>query len=179
VNASSALTGWQQFVLVLLRFSIGWHFFYQGLGKLQAAHWTSESYLRSATGPAGELFHKMADYGMWLKFADQGTMWGLLVLGVLLMVGLFTRTATVLSMGLLLLFYAAQPPLPIHGFSVRTPDGTELYVNKVMIEMMALLVSLAFDTGRISGLDMLLGPWWRRRRERGSTAPAQVESPNA
>ncbi len=170
MNRPDALTAWQQFVLVLFRFSIGWHVFYQGLGKLQAAHWSSESYLRTATGPLGWVFQWMAGQTAWLKLADQGTMWGLLILGLLLMIGLFTRTASLLAMGLLLLFYVAQPPLPYHGFAMRTPDGTELYVNKILIEIMALLVTLAFDTGLISGLDMIVGPWWRRaRRQPGST----------
>jgi thiosulfate dehydrogenase [quinone] large subunit len=106
----------------------------------------------------------MADQTTWLKLADQGTMWGLMILGFLLMIGLFTRTASILAMGLLLLFYVAQPPLPFHGFVLRTLDGTELYINKVLIEMMALLVALVFDSGKISGLDMLLGPWFRRIR---------------
>ncbi len=173
MNRPNALTAWQQFVLVLFRFSIGWHIFYQGLGKLQAAHWSSESYLRTAIGPLGSVFRWMAEQSTWLKLADQGTMWGLLVLGFLLMIGLFTRTASLLSMGLLLLFYVAQPPLPLHGFAVRTPDGTELYVNKILIEIMALLITLAFDTGHISGLDMIVGPWWKRARQPGS-APAQA-----
>jgi thiosulfate dehydrogenase [quinone] large subunit len=161
---SATLTGWQQFVLVLFRFSIGWHLFYQGLGKLQSPHWSSESYLRSASGPLAGLFNYMANQTAWLKLADQGTMWGLLILGFLLMIGLFTRTASVLAMGLLLLFYVAQPPVPFHGFALRTMDGTELYVNKVLIEVMALLIALVFDTGKISGLDMVVGPWFGRIR---------------
>jgi thiosulfate dehydrogenase [quinone] large subunit len=174
VNRPDALTAWQQFVLVLFRFSVGWHIFYQGLGKLQAAHWTSESYLRTATGPLGWLFHRMAEQSTLLKFADQGTMWGLFILGLLLMVGLFTRTASLLAIGLLMLFYVAQPPLPVHGFAVRTPDGTELYVNKIMIEVMALMVTLVFDTGRVSGLDMIVGPWLRRFRGEPGRTPAQA-----
>ena len=174
MNRPIALTAWQQFVLVLVRFSVGWHIFYQGLGKLQVARWTSESYLRGATGPLGWLFQRMAEQSTLLKLADQGTMWGLLVLGLLLMVGLFTRTASLLAMGLLMLFYLAQPPLPAHGFAVRTPDGTELYVNKILIEVMALLVTLAFDTGRISGLDMIVGPWLRRTRRLPGNTPAQA-----
>jgi thiosulfate dehydrogenase [quinone] large subunit len=174
VNRPDALTAWQQFLLVLFRFSVGWHIFYQGLGKLQSAHWTSESYLRSAMGPLGWVFQKMAEQTALLRLADQGTMWGLLILGLLLMIGLFTRTASLLAMALLLLFYLAQPPLPVYGFAVRTPDGTELYVNKILIEIMALLVTLSFDTGRISGLDMIVSPWLRRARRQPGATPAQV-----
>jgi thiosulfate dehydrogenase [quinone] large subunit len=175
LKPADTLTGSQQFVLVLFRFSIGWHLFYQGWGKIQAAHWSSESYLRAATGPLAAVFERMANQPLWLRLADQGTMWGLTILGLLLMIGLFTRAASLLSIGLLLLFYAALPPLPFHGFAVRTPDGTELYVNKVLIEILALLVSLVFDTGKISGLDMLVGPWLRRVRSRGNREAAPVD----
>jgi thiosulfate dehydrogenase [quinone] large subunit len=176
LKPADSLTASQQIVLVLFRFSIGWHLFYQGWGKIEAAHWSSESYLRAATGPLAGVFEYMANQTAWLRLADQGTMWGLLILGLLLMVGLFTRIASILAIGLLLLFYAAMPPLPFHGFALRTPDGTELYVNKVLIEILALLVSLVFDTGKISGLDMLVGRWFRRVRPgvNGRAAPADL-----
>jgi len=161
---AEGLTAWQQFLLVLLRFTIGWHLFYQGLGKLQSPHWSAEGYLRAATGPLAALFQKMAASGAWLALADRATVWGLIVLGMLLMVGLFTRPASAGAILLLALFYAAQPPLPAHGFAARTPDGSELYANKVTIEILALLVALAFDTGRISGLDLLVRQWFARRR---------------
>ncbi len=164
MNSTTTLTGWQQFLLVLFRFSIGWHLFYQGLGKLQAVRWTSEGYLTSATGPLASLFQKMAAYPTLLRLGDLATMWGLTIAGLLLMLGLLTRTASVLAMLLLLLFYVAQPPLPVHGFAVWTRDGSELYVNKVFIEILALLVCLVFNTGKISGLDMLVGPWLRKLR---------------
>ncbi len=165
MNSSNTLTGWQQFLLVLFRFSVGWHLFYQGLGKYQAVKWTSEGYVAAATGPLAPLFQKMAAHPVLLKLGDYGTIWGLMIFGCLLMVGLFTRTASVLSILLLLLFYAAQPPLPVYGFAVWTRDGSELYVNKVLIEILALLVCLVFNTGRISGLDIWVGPWFRRFRQ--------------
>ncbi len=176
VNSTNGLTGWQQFLLVLFRFSIGWHLFYQGLGKLQAVRWTSEGYLLAATGPLAPLFQRMASHPILLRIGDVATMWGLVVLGTLIMVGLFTRTASALAIGLLLLFYLAQPPLPVYGFAVWTRDGSELYVNKVFLEVMALLVCTAFNTGQISGLDMLLGVWHRKSPASDSTS-ARVSAP--
>ncbi len=164
MNLSNALTGWQQFVLVLFRFSIGWHLFYQGLGKLQAARWTSEGYLLTATGPLAGVFQKMAANPTLLRICDLATVWGLMILGFLIMIGLLTRTASILAILLLFSFYVAQPPLPVYGFAVWTRDGSELYVNKVFLEMMAILICLAFDTGRISGLDMLIAGRFRRSR---------------
>ncbi len=176
MKAEIRLTGWQQFLLVLVRFSIGWHLFYQGYGKAAALHWSADSYLRYATGPLAWLFQKMASSAWWLKIADQGTIWGLMILGVLLMVGLLTRVSSVAAILLLMSFYAAQPPLQFYGFPSHTPDGSEMYVNKVLIEVLALMLCLAFNTGRISGLDMLVQPWLQRvrSRSRSQTAPADA-----
>jgi hypothetical protein len=39
-------------------------------------------------------------------------------------------------------------------------EGSYLFVNKTLVEAVAVLVLLSFDTGRIAGLDRL----WRERR---------------
>lgn len=164
MSPSALLTSWQQFLLVVLRFSIGWHLFYQGFGKLQAVRWSAQPYLSSATGPFASLFHWVAATPRWLGVADAATVWGLMIAGVLLMIGLFTRTASVAGILLLVLFFAAQPPVPRHGFAAQGPEGFELYVNKVLIEILALALTVAFNTGRISGLDMLVSQWIRKKR---------------
>jgi uncharacterized membrane protein YphA (DoxX/SURF4 family) len=46
--------------LVLLRLAIGWHFLFEGVEKLNSDSWTSEVYLREASGPAAPLFHWLA-----------------------------------------------------------------------------------------------------------------------
>jgi thiosulfate dehydrogenase [quinone] large subunit len=157
LSPSESLTARQQFVLVLFRFAVGWHLFYQGMGKLQAARWSALGYLKGATGPLDGFFHWMAADSRLVQLADRATVWGLMAVGMLVMIGLMTRIAAVAGMLLLLLFYLAQPPLPDHGFIQPTIDGYEMYVNKVLLEVLALaIVGLVFDTGRISGLDLLV-----------------------
>ena len=174
LNPGGRFSSWQQFVLVLSRFCVGWHLFYQGLGKLQAAHWSAEGYLKSATGPLSSQFSKLAANAAWMALADRATIWGLMIAGVLLMLGLFTRLASVGAILLLLLFYLAHPPFPVHGFGAPTINGFELYVNQVLIEILVIVVCLAFRTERISGLDMLLHDW-RQRRKYGSSPEAKYE----
>lgn len=48
------------FLLVLLRLSIGWHFFFEGVEKVKTPGWSSEPYLREASGPAAPMFRWMA-----------------------------------------------------------------------------------------------------------------------
>jgi thiosulfate dehydrogenase [quinone] large subunit len=175
--SSAPLNAWQQFLLVTLRFAVGWHLFYQGLGKLTAVRWSAAGYLRGATGPFDSWFHRLAASGTWVMVADRATVWGLMLVGLLLMVGLFTRAAALGAIALLALFYLAQPALSDHGFGRATVDGYELYVNKVVIEILALaVVGLAFHTGRISGLDLLLGRWTARSRARRDAMPEPIPS---
>lgn len=48
------------FLLVLLRLAIGWHFVFEGAEKVQSPTWTSEPYLREASGPLAPTFRWMA-----------------------------------------------------------------------------------------------------------------------
>ncbi len=166
MNQSSGATRVQKFLLVLLRFSIGWHLFYQGLGKLRAVEWTARGYLGAATGPFAPLFQSIADGPRLMALADFSTVWGLMVLGILLMVGLFTRVSALGGIALLMLFYLAAPPLAAEGFTVMSSEGAELYVNKTLLEALALLLVLSFPTGQMVGLDILI----RYRRESKQTA---------
>ncbi len=46
-------------MLVLLRITVGWHFLYQGIAKLEDEDFTSANYLWAAKGPLGPLYRKM------------------------------------------------------------------------------------------------------------------------
>jgi uncharacterized membrane protein YphA (DoxX/SURF4 family) len=46
--------------LVLLRLTIGWHFLVEGLEKLHDPNWSSEGYLREASGPLAPTFRELA-----------------------------------------------------------------------------------------------------------------------
>ena len=149
------LSSWQKTILVVLRFAIGWHLFYQGFGKIVAVEWSAEGYLSASWGP----FIRIAENPTLLWLADLTTIWGLMILGFFLMIGLFTRFSAVLGAGLLLMIYAAVPPLDYSGFVYSTNQGSELYVDKTLIEVIALIVTASFETGRILGLDILVRYW--------------------
>lgn len=153
------LNGWQKTILVILRFAIGWHLFYQGFGKIISPYWSAEGYLTASWGP----FLKIAENATLLSLADLTTMWGLMILGVFLMVGFLTRLSAVLGAGLLIMIYMAVPPLDYTGFVYSTSQGSELYVDKTLIEILALIVVASFNTGRILGLDILVR-YWRANR---------------
>lgn len=90
-----------------------------------------------------------------LQWADWTTRWGVFLVGVCLLFGLFSRTACAVGAGFLLMFYLAMPPLPGLPDNPRV-EGTYLYINKNFIEMLALLTLATTSSGRWIGLDGLL-----------------------
>ena len=154
----------QQFLLVLLRFVVGWHLFYQGLGKLWIVGWSARGYLENASGPLENVFQSLAARPWLMTLADFAVVWGLMLVGLLLMLGLFSRLAALGGFLLLFLFFAAAPPMPYLGFSVPGPEGSELYVNKTLIEALLLIVLAVLPTGHMAGLDILVSSWRRRRK---------------
>lgn len=166
MNRFNQLTPTHKILLLVLRFCIGWHLFYQGLGKFLAVEWTSRGYLENATGPFSGIFHWIVENPSLMALADAGTKWGLVILGLGLMLGLFTRLSALGGFALLMLFYLASPALVPDGFMVPSAEGTELYVNKTLIEALALSLILVFPTGQIAGLDILVRHWTTNRNRR-------------
>lgn len=89
------------------------------------------------------------------------TMWGLTIIGGLLVAGLFTRLAAVAGAGLLSMFYLAAPPWP--GTPPEVGIEHNFIVNKVFIEVVALLAFASLPTGRWFGVDALFAALFRRR----------------
>lgn len=156
------LSSAQQFALVLLRTLIGWHFLYEGYYKLVSpawssdgtplGAWTSASYLRGASGPLARLFQRLIDAG-WTPWLDTTVKASLLLIGLSLVLGLFTRAGCWGALLLLFLFYVLY--IPLAGIPQPGSEGAYLIVNKTLIEGAAVCVLLAFDTGAIAGLDLL------------------------
>ena len=169
---SLALNRTQQTALVMLRTFIGWHFLYEGLVKLVWPAWTragapmgrfsSAGYLRSSTGPFADVFRAFAD-ASWLPWLDLLVAWSLLLVGLALMLGLFTQVACAGAIALLALFYLSW--LPTRGVYEPGTEGNYLLVNKNLVEAAAVFVVLVFRTGRIAGLDVALA------RPRAAAAP--------
>jgi len=141
--------------LVVLRILVGWHFLYEGVAKITNPYWTSAGYLQESEGWFSDWFTSLANSPGALAVADNLNQWGLVLLGLALLLGIFTRAAAVLGIILLALYYLAAPPFP--GLEYAMPvEGSYLIVNKILIELAALLVILGFPTAHRVGLDRLL-----------------------
>jgi thiosulfate dehydrogenase (quinone) large subunit len=170
-----ALSGSQQVALVVLRTLIGWHFLYEGYFKLlrpawnrsgvPLAPWSSAGYLRGSSGPLAGLFQGFAD-SRWLGAIDTLMVAALVLVGLSLLLGLFTQAGCVGALLLLSMFYLSS--IPTSGVLQTGAEGAYLLVNKNLVEAAAVVVLLLFGTGRIAGLDRL----WRGRAARVQEAVA-------
>lgn len=158
----------QQIALIALRTVIGWHFLYEAYYKICSpawspagaplARWTAAGYLRGASGPLAGLFQRMVDAG-WTPWLDRTVKISLLLIGLSLILGLFTKGGSWGALLFLSMFYLLY--IPTIGVPQPNNEGTYLIVNKTLIEAAAVCVLLAFDTGTIAGIDLL----WKRNRE--------------
>jgi len=154
-KASFNYTKGQLSMLVLLRVLIGWHFLYEGIVKVLNPNWSSLGYLMDSQGFLAGFFHSLATNPNVLQVVDFLNMYGLLAIGLGLILGCFTQIATVAGMLLLALYYLSH--IPFVGASYALPtDGSYLWVDKTLIELIALAVLFVLPTGRYIGLDRFI-----------------------
>lgn len=145
---------WQQGVIVALRFLIGWHFLYEGLHKLIHPEWSSLAFLANAQWIFSGVGEWMVTNPGVLNTVDFLNTWGLIAIGLGLVLGLFTRIASIAGALLLLLYYLFNPPFI--GMELGAPlEGNYLMVNKTLIEAVMLLYMAVTPLSRYLGLDML------------------------
>ncbi|MFB3902148.1 MAG: hypothetical protein ACE15E_01735 [Acidobacteriota bacterium] len=165
----------QKILLVGLRMAIGWHLLYEGVAKLLISGWTSADYLQTATGIFAGVFRWLASAPLLLKTVDLVNIWGLILIGLALLLGCGTRLASLFGVCLIALYYLAHPSLI--GTDFRLPvEGHYLFVNKNVVELAALLVFAFFPMRALWGIDQLL---LRLRRMRaGGASDQSLASPS-
>lgn len=149
---SFKLAKWQLISLVTLRVLIGWHFLYEGMVKLINPDWSAAGYLLYSKWIFQGFFHTLAGNPTSLAIVDFLNIWGLILIGLGLLLGSFTRIASLGGIVLLAFYFLSHPPFlnleyALHG------EGSYLIVNKTLIELAAIWIIYLFPTGRILGLD--------------------------
>ena len=155
---NSVTSDYNQYQLVslsLLRLFIGWHLLYEGMAKISNANWTSAAYLLDSKWIFSGLAKWMVTNPNVLGFVDTLNMWGLTIIGLSLMLGLFSRWSCIAGAGLISLYYLFHPPLVGLEYS-KPPEGSYLIIDKNLIEAFALFVLAMFPTSHITGLDKFL-----------------------
>jgi len=149
---SLTLSKFQITWLVVLRVAVGWHFLYEGLVKVLNPNWSSIGYLLDSKGFLAPFFYSLTANPTILSIADFMNQWGLVLIGLGLILGAFTKIAAYSGMLLLAFYYLSHPPFTGITFAIPT-EGNYFLVDKVFIEFCALAVVTVFPTGNNIGLD--------------------------
>lgn len=145
-------------LLTTLRILVGWHFLYEGIIKLMTPGWTSKLYLMGSTWLFSGIFQKMAESQVIVSIVDFLNIWGLILIGISLFIGLAVRWSSIAGAVLLLFYFVAYPPIPGHTFGTAT-EGSYLWVNKNLIELALLIVFAAVSSASFFGIDRLIKRW--------------------
>lgn len=146
------MTKYQQCSLFALRIILGWLYFYAGITKVLNPDWSAAGYLKGAKD-FSFAFQWMLDPAI-LSVVNFLNEWGLLLLGVSLLIGGLVRYSAPAGIGLMALYYLVILDFPY-------PNSYAFIVDEHVIYMAALAILIAFDVGRIWGFD----GWWLKRKE--------------
>jgi uncharacterized membrane protein YphA (DoxX/SURF4 family) len=159
-------------VLLCLRLVIGWQLLYEGLAKLLTPDWTAAPYLLLSRGFFPDFFHWLGSSPGMLVLVNFLNTWGLILIGLALVLGVVTRFASACGIMLLALYYLAQPPL-IRTSYWAPVEGHYMVVNKTLVELLVLVVFLFVPAGALWGLDRFWRGW--RSRKKAATLDAGPE----
>jgi len=148
------LTDWRKLFFTFLRMAIGWHFLYEGISKLIIKDWSSFSYLANSTGPFSGFYHWLSASEGLLKVVDILNIYGLILIGLALFIGFFSRIAALAGALLLTLYYFAYPPFGESLFNIG--DGHLFIVDKIFVEAL-VLIFFFFYNEKGFGIEKFIG----------------------
>jgi uncharacterized membrane protein YphA (DoxX/SURF4 family) len=166
---------WKKIFVTVLRVGIGWHFLYEGITKLFTPEWSAYNYLMNSTGFMSGFYEGLASSPALMNVIDVLNIYGLILIGLALFLGVLIRYAAIAGTLLLTLYYFAYPPI---GFSLFGGTEGNLYiVNRIFIEAMALMV-LIFIQEKGYGLHSIPISMFKKRST-GEGSIASSETPNS
>lgn len=145
----------QRYALFILRVLIGWYFLYEGLAKVFTPNWSAYGYLMDSKGIFSSFFMWLAENPSLLETVNFINIWGLTIVGLLLVLGLFTNIGYIGAMIFLLLFYLSHPPLLFAEY-ILPAEGSYLWVDKNLIILVTVAVLMLFPASKAISVDSLL-----------------------
>jgi len=153
----------QLFLLCIFRIAIGWHFLYEGIAKLLDPEWSALGYLQVSRWWFTDFFQWLGSNSILLTIVDCLVIWGLIMIGLALILGFLNKTFSFCGILLLSFFYICNPPFFGLGLTVSA-EGSYMIVDKNLIEIVALAILIAFPTSQILGIDRLMFPISRKSK---------------
>ena len=163
-------TFYNRLFITVLRVAIGWHFLYEGLAKILQGNWTASGFLLNSSSFLSGFYHWIASSPTILQISDILNMYGLLLIGLALFIGLFSRIAALAGALLLTMYYFAYPPFG--NPMMNAAEGHLFIVDKLFIEAAALLF-LFFYPEKGFSIDTLIEIFRQRKK---SIVPEQEGS---
>lgn len=145
----------QSYTFLVLRLLIGWHILFEGIVKLMNPAWSSQGFLEQSQWILTGFANWVISHDGALNIVDFLNIWGLIAIGVGLILGLFTRGAAFAGAALLFVYYLNNPPF-IGMENLGFVEGNYLIVNKTLIEVVTLFLIGVFPSSGDFGLDSLL-----------------------
>ena len=143
----------QTIVLVLLRLVVGYHFLFEGMDKFFDPNWTSAGFLLQSNWLFADIFHSLVESSFILAVVDFMNIWGQILIGIGLILGLFSTWAAYAGALLIFFYYIAIPPF-INSYT---------FIDKNLLELFAFLVLAVFPTSQIIGIDLLINKLKKRK----------------
>lgn len=130
--------------LFVLRLALGWYFIYAGISKIVNPAWSAAGFLNNASSlkPLYAWFASPANIG-WVNLLNE---WGLLFIGVGLVLGLWTRYASIAGIVLMILYYFPSLNFPMVGEHAFIIDDHIIFI-------IILWLFIVIDAGKDRGLD--------------------------
>ena len=160
--------------LTLIRILVGWHFLYEGIIKIASESWSSYAYLMQSRWILSGFFQWIASHPVALAVTDFLNIWGLLLIGTGLFLGIFIRVASISGALLMLMYYFAAPP-----FIRPSAEGYFFFVNFHLIEAGILIVFALIREDYTWGIGRLLMLHLRKKRDVQFPARDNHEFPEA
>ncbi len=150
-------------LFTILRIVVGWHFLYEGIVQAFNPNWSSVSYLMESKWLLSGFFHWIISNETTLRIVDFLNIWGLIVIGICLFLGIFTRISAIAGAFLLLLYYVANPPFVYSSI----PSTSHFYIiNYNLIELIVLIVIASLPVDYLWGLQREIWFAYKKRKSR-------------
>ena len=150
-------------LFTILRIVIGWHFLYEGIAKLFNPTWSSAGYLMESKWLFSGFFHWLISNNTTLQIVDFINIWGLIIIGICLFIGAFTRIASISGALLLILYYIANPPF----MPSSIPSVSHFYIiNYNFIETIVLIVIASFPSGYLWSVEKYITDRHNKKKEK-------------
>lgn len=134
----------QKISLAVLRISMGWLMFYAGITKILDPNWSAAGYLNNAK--------TLTSFFQWfvspdiLPITNFINEWGLTLLGISLILGIFVRISSSLGAVLMMLYY-----FPVLEFPYIAPHS--FIIDDHIIYALVLAFFATIHAGRYYGLE--------------------------